>query len=123
MVGSRRIGASSHRGHWQLAPNSAIQDPSCSLLVFPAPLFEEEGDACLLALIAEVQYPGGIHRSRLGPGFPPDDDPADAAKVKVRQRTQERFKRKKLDVSAGVSQETHPAPICSVLHAYSHPHI
>jgi hypothetical protein len=61
-----------HGHHWQqhpprrLVPGPPVQDPPGGFLVPPAPLFEEEGRAGGLALVANGPHPGRLHR----PGGP-----------------------------------------------------
>ena len=66
-----------------LIPDAAIKGAPGGLLIDTPPLLEEEVDACIDALVADVADPVGVHRSRLGAGFSAHDSPVDAAKVEI----------------------------------------
>ena len=60
-----------------------------------APLLEEEIDACGGALVFDFENPLFVHRARLRAAFSSDDDPGDALKINVADRTEQRLYGKK----------------------------
>lgn len=69
----------------------ATQLPTGPRFLSPSPLFEEEGNPCLPALIADLQDPGFLNWSRARTALPSDDDPADPGEVDPAERFQERL--------------------------------
>jgi hypothetical protein len=55
-------------------------------LVYTAPLFEEEGNVCIKALVSYIDSPFGFHRPRARAGFAADNDPVDAFKIDIGNR-------------------------------------
>jgi len=59
----------------QLVPSAAVEDPAPGLRRRAAPLLEEEGHACDLALVTQRSRPVRIHRPGTRSGLAAGDDP------------------------------------------------
>jgi len=60
---------------------SPLQFTPRRLLVASAPLLEEKRDVVLLALVADVRRPFGLHRARVRSAFAADDHSVDAFQI------------------------------------------
>jgi len=70
-----------------------------SFFVYTAPLFEEEGNSCIEALVSYIDSPIGFHRPCARAGFAADDYPIDATQIDIGNRTQEGFEGYEFDRS------------------------
>src|SRR3712207_4797651 len=69
------------RNRRQFVMRAAVELPTSPLLVPPAPLLEEEGHVCLLALIPDRPHPVGLKGSRAPPRLATRDHPVDAGEI------------------------------------------
>src|SRR3990167_7823988 len=71
-------------GHFVVGSPAEI--PASPVLLDAAPLFEEERDTRLAALVEDRCRPLGLHRTRFRAGFSADDHPMDAAQLEEVER-------------------------------------
>src|SRR5688572_5772150 len=107
----------------KLIPCATFQDPSRSLLVRTAPLFEKERHTGPVAEITDLGYPGRLHGASTGTGFAPRDHPVDADEGQCLQTTEQRFQGEELDSGARTSEILDPSHVTCALDADTHPHV
>jgi len=64
-----------------LVPGLSFQNPARLFLVYPAPLFEEKGDARRFTLITNIGHPPLEHRSGPRSALATDDRPMDSGQI------------------------------------------
>lgn len=111
------------RGCRHLVPCLAVKFPTMTLFLHTTPLLEEERDACLLALVANVRHPYRIHRSSARPGLATDDCPINAAQIEIAEWTDKRFEGEKLNLRACLPQMVNPVCVPLRFDTDAHPDI
>jgi len=87
------LGAGDWQGNapWIAVIGSAFQFPAGLGFAHTAPLFEEKGDICRLALILERGDPRGVHEPGARAALAADDHPMDSFEVYAAQVFQKRL--------------------------------
>jgi hypothetical protein len=89
---------------WESIVMDTFQLPARRSLVAASPLFEEESDVALLALVADPQGPFLLHRAWMNSSFPAHDDPVDSLQIELRQGADQRLARKKSHSGGDLAQ-------------------
>src|SRR6266571_4172738 len=103
-----------------LIPRAPIEQTARLPLADTTPLLEEERHSSRVALVADVAYPVGVHRTGTRAGFAADHDPVNPRQREMRERFQERFQGEELDLRWRLTQ------VCDAglraRHPYGHAH-
>src|SRR5690349_4231327 len=107
------------RSPWHLIPRSAVEVAASFLLVHAAPLLEEERYPGPAALLANLDDPRPLHRTRACSRLAADDHPVDPFKVEATERTEQRLERQKLHLGAGTPKVVDPVGVLFALDAHA----
>ncbi len=89
----------------------------------PAPSLEEEGDAVLLTLIANIPNPLEAHRAGVGTAFPADGYPGNPREVDITDRTAEGLDGKEANGGGHLFEMASPDSGCVIFDRYSTPDV
>jgi len=88
---------------WGLGPGFSVESSAGFLFVYSSPLFEEEGDICVEALVSDVGGPLGEDWSCGWAGLSAYDYPVYAGEVQIWQGAEEGFEGEEFDCGGGLS--------------------
>src|SRR5579862_3762257 len=101
---------------------AAVQFPAGFGFADTAPLFEKEGDPCILALQADIAHPFSIHWPRARPAFATHNYPIDAPQVDGPKMFQQWFNGKKANLCGRGAEQIHARQtVLAVFHAHAPP--
>lgn len=87
------------------------------------PLFEEERNACLDALVAYIDYPLRMHGARPGAGLAAHDNPVNMIQVEVGYWPQQRFERQEFHGGRRGSHIVYAKYMIAIFHTDAHPDV
>jgi len=110
-----------HERH--LVPESSIETSSTGLRCSSTPLFEEEWNPRLSALISDVTDPRWIYWPVMRPALATDDYPGNAFERQVRNGAEERLDREKTHGDVHLAQELDPPHVILIFDRHSLPDV
>lgn len=105
-----------------MVPCATVQGASGALLVYSAPLFEEEGDTSLKTLVTEGASPLDVHWSSAGPGLSTRYYPVYSGQINI-QRAEKWLSRDEPHRSRDSSEVVDAVSAGLALYRHTHPQV